>query len=143
MRTKGVLLLASLLILGLLVPSAASARRVIALGSITISEPDGTALSTTNPPLVGVAVIANPGLEKTISVPVPPYTFPVFVNKDRDEPGDNDFDAVFAVTNISGNPLVIKLTLHDANGVVVALTTDTFTVGANATLTIRLSSLLP
>jgi hypothetical protein len=38
---------------------------------------------------------------------------------------------------------MIKATLHDANGMVVPLTTDSFTLGANATLTMRLSSLLP
>jgi hypothetical protein len=143
MRTKGVFLLASLLILGLLAPTGASAKRVMAFGSLTITKSDGTALSTVSPPLVGVAVLANPGLEKTISIPIPQYTFPVFVNEETDQPGDNDFDTVFAVTNVSGSPLMIKVTLHDANGMVMSLTTDSFTLGANATLTMRLSSLLP
>jgi hypothetical protein len=71
MRTKGVFLLASLLILGLLAPTGASAKRVMAFGSLTITKSDGTALSTVSPPLVGVAVLANPGLEKTISIPIP------------------------------------------------------------------------
>jgi hypothetical protein len=65
------------------------------------------------------------------------------VNEETDQPGDNDFDTVFAVTNVSGSPLMIKVTLHDANGMVMSLTTDSFTLGANATLTMRLSSLLP
>ena len=142
MRTKAIVLVVALLMLGLLVPAGAWAAHVVALGSLTITG-SGTTLSTAPPDLVGVAVIANPGLEKTITIQIPPYTFPVFVDKDPSNSSSGNFDTLLALTNVSGAPLTIKLTVHDTTGATVPLATDTFSIPVNGTLTVQLSTLLP
>ncbi len=148
MRTKSISLLSLLLIFGLLVPSGAWAdKKVTAFGSGALTKPDDTALGATA--LVGAVVTANPGLEKTITLHIPPYTFPVFVNKNEDKPDDdNNLDTVLVLTNTSGGSLMFKLTLRDSGGTPITLkngmTSQTFTMTANfQTLVIFISDLLP
>ncbi len=143
MRSRFTTSLFAVLILStsLLVPSGTWAKQVAAFGSLTITASDGiTPLLTTD--LVGAAVIGNPGLEKTITLQIPPFTFPIAVNTNTSNPGPNNLDTIIVVTNISGASLTFKLNARDAAGDPIALTTDTFTLAANATLAILLSTLL-
>jgi len=146
MRKVLVAVLLALTIGGMLFPAGASARRVSVFGSLTIAKcTDGMCTGTTGltTEFNGLSITANSGLEKTITVQIPPFTFPVFVNKETESPGNGDLDTLLVLVNVSGSSQKIKLTLLDLNGNPVALTTDTFTVDANHTFTLSLSSLLP
>lgn len=141
-----VAVLLALAIGGMLVPASALAKRVSVFGSLAIDKCTdvactGTTALTTE--LNGIVIIANPGLVKNITFQVPPFTFPVFVNKETDSPGDGDLDTRLVLVNVSGNSQQIKLTLRDLNGNPVTLTTDIFTVDVNHTLNLLLSHLLP
>ena len=140
MRTNAVALLSSLLIVGLLTVGA-EAKQETAFGSVQIT--GAPALVVSPPSLVGFMVLANPGHEKTISVPIPPYTFPVAVNTNTDDPGnDNNLDTLVVVTNVSGAAVVLTFTVRDANG--MTLTTVTFpSLANNNTLAVSIASLLP
>ncbi|MCZ7626444.1 MAG: hypothetical protein M5R38_12260 [Candidatus Methylomirabilis sp.] len=74
---------------------------------------------------------------------VPPFAFPVFVNTDTVSPGGGDLDTTLALVNVSGGSQTIKLILRDSNGTLITLTQDIFTVDADHTLNLSLSSLLP
>jgi hypothetical protein len=136
-------LIASLLILAALlsVPAAAASREM--LGSLTITGPDGAALTTQ---LTGVAVIANPGFEKNITVQIPPFTFPVFVQGETTEESASrllkkNFDTTLILTNTTAAPLVIELVLRDSSGSVLSSTVET--LAAHASKVIFVSTLLP
>lgn len=147
MRTKSAIVLSLLLIFGLLVPSGAWAdKKLTAFGSGALTTTGGAPLGATD--LVGAVVTANPGLEKTITLHIPPYTFPVFVNKNEDKPDDdNNLDTIVILTNTSGGPLTFKLTLRDSGGTPITLkngmTSQTFMMTANQTIVIFISDLLP
>ena len=133
-------LLAAFLVLGLLLPQAASARAQTILGSLTI-----TGVSPTD--LVGIAVIHNPGFEKTITQQIPPLTVPVFVDVDKDDSSGgvltSRFDTLVVLTNTTGNTLInITLTLLDTDGNQLATMTIN-NLGAHASRTINVSDLLP
>jgi hypothetical protein len=138
--------LLTLTIGGLLLPTSALAKRVSVFGSLTIAKCSDVACTDTiglTSEFNGIVLIANPGLEKTITFQVPPFTFPVFVNKETDSPGGGDLDTRLVLVNVSGGSQTIKLTLRDLDGNPVALTTDIFTVETNHTLNLLLSNLLP
>lgn len=145
MQTKRATLLSALLIIGLLLPVGVLATPLTVIGSLTITKPDGTPLTTE---LVGFAVTANPGLEKTITQQIPPFTVPFFVDVDLGEPGPSGgkpvlntrFDTMLVLTNTTSDSLSIKLTLRDDSG--APLTTEERTLDANATIVIVLSELL-
>ncbi len=141
-----VAVLLALTIGGMLLPASALARRVSVFGSLLIDRCTNEACTTTEgltTQFNGVVVIANPGLEKTITFQIPPFWFPVFVNKETDSPGGGDLETRLVLVNVSGDFQKIKLTLRDLDGNIVALTTDIFTVDAAHTLNLLLSNLLP
>jgi hypothetical protein len=146
MRARSLVAAALLVMLGGLGPSAAQARPVTVLGSVTISDDNGNPL--TDGSLVGFAVISNPGLEKTMVQQIPPYTFPVFMDGESAGPGPSlrllrrNLDTTVVLTNTTGLALVIKLTLRDATGAVV-LGTLTRTLETLETRAIPVSDLLP
>ncbi len=142
MRSRFTAWLSAVLILSmsLLLPSGTWAKKVVTFGSLTITMSDDTALAPTD--LVGAAIIANPGLEKTITLQIPPFTFPIAVDTDTNNSGPNNLDTIIVVTNISGDTLEIKLNARNAAGDPIALTPNTFTLDADATIAIRLSTLL-
>ena len=141
MRTRTVVVLSILLILGLLVPTGVWARRVAAGGSLTIT----TAGPLTNQ-LVATAVTANPGLEKTLvqqlPLPGPLFVLPFLVNKDKDNPQPGDLDTTLVLTNTTSSILSITLTLRGLDGSVLATSTPP-PLMANETRMIQLSDLLP
>ncbi len=141
MRTRRTALLAILLLLGLLLPWGASAKTKTEtiLGSLTIT-------GATADQLVGVVVDHNPGFEKTITLHIPPFTVPIFLDEDKEEDMGGQvvtsrFDTTVVLTNTTGMPLSLTLTVRDAGGMVLATTTKT--LGANATIMINLSTLVP
>lgn len=153
MRTKHMALLAGLLLFSLLLPPGVSAKTVTMLGSLTI-----TKVVTAGPPivetaltteLVGIALIANPGLEKIITQQLPPFTVPVFVDVDADDVRESSgpkilrkrVDTTLILTNTTDDPLEIHLTLRDPGG--NTLGTQSRTLGDHATLALSLSDLLP
>ncbi len=129
--------------LSLLTPSMAWAKHKLAFGSLTITKTGGAAALTD---LRGFALMSNPGLEKTVTLqflpPPSPFTFPVFVSKDEDHPSNNDLDTTIVLTNAGVGSITIQLTLRDSSVATQTLTPNSFTIDANATLAIALSSLL-
>ena len=128
----------------LFTPSMAWAKHKLAFGSLTITKITGGAGLTD---LHGFALMTNPGLVKNITLPfLPPplpFTFPVVVDQDDEHPSDKDLDTLIVLTNSNINSsITILLTLRDSAGVPQTLTNNTFTIDANATLVIFLSSLL-
>jgi len=130
----------ALLAVGLLLPPEALAKTQTVLGSVVITGAAPTDLS-------GVAVIHNPGFEKTTSQQIPPLAFPVFVDVDEDGASgvvlNKRFDTLVMLTNTTGSTLNnITLTLLGADGTTV-LGTKTFNLGPHASTLIFLSDLLP
>jgi hypothetical protein len=144
MRIHRSILVASLLATCLLIPGAAAAKRpVAAFGRLGITNVDGSPLSPSSPPVLGFVVIANPGLEKTITIQIPPYAFPVVVDVDLDDRGNStNLDTLVVLTNVSGAPLTIRLTLLGADGTPIALASPTLALGVDHTVAVALSSLL-
>lgn len=147
MRRTFFVALCAVLLASLLLPSAVSAKQVTVFGSLTIvncsNPPSCTSTAALTNEFVGTSVTANSGPKNPISLQIPPFTFPVFVKKDKDKPDDSDFDTILALVNISGSSQTLKLTLFDLNGTPQTLVPDTFTVGINHTLVITLSDLIP
>lgn len=139
MRAKPTALLALFLLTGLLLPPGAAARTQTVLGSVTIT---GALPSE----LVGVVVDHNPGFEKTISLPVPPLTAPVFVDVDKDDMTgqimNSRFETTVVLTNTTASPLTLTLTILDAGGT-STLATKMISVGPHATALVNISGLLP
>lgn len=146
MRTRR---LAGLIALGivLLLPSAIVAGPHTMLGSLKIEAADASDLTDK---LVGFAVIANPGLEKTITQQIPGFTLPVLVDGDRaDGPGRRPFlnrrldtTVVLTNTNATGDgTLNIVLKLRNANGVLLA--TQAHALAQDATVVVHISAIVP
>ena len=76
MREIHAVTLAALLGLGIALP--VTARPLTILGSLTITGDNNAPLQ--NNSITGFAVIASPGLEKTMVQQLPPYTIPVFID---------------------------------------------------------------
>ena len=142
MRTKcATLILSTFLMVCLLLPPGVSAKSMTMVGSLEI-----TGGLTTE--LVGFAVIANPGLEKAITVQIPPLTFPVFVDGEAEDEATSksklltkNFDTTVVLTNTTGAALNLQLKLRDAGGTL--LSTTPVTLAAHATKVILVSDLLP
>jgi hypothetical protein len=106
----------ALLVVGLLVPGIAAARRGNMMGSLTIS---GDNLPNR---LVGIAVVSNPGLEKTMVQQIPPFTVPVIVDVEFEDSSNGprilnkNLDTTVVLTNVSSAPLTVTLTLRDGDG---------------------------
>jgi hypothetical protein len=106
----------ALLVVGLLVPGIAAARRGNMMGSLTIS---GDNLPNR---LVGIAVVSNPGLEKTMVQQIPPFTVPVIVDVEFEDSSNGprilnkNLDTTVVLTNVSTTPLTVTLTLRDGEG---------------------------
>lgn len=144
-----------LLVVGPLLPSAAPARPVTVLGSVTIvkvtvpgNPPTTVPLTVDSPELTGFAVIANPGLEKTITQQLPPYTIPVFIDGEGEDGRPSlrllrrNLDTTLVLTNTTNETLRVQLTVRDATG--AALGTPTvLEFDAHQTQAVSVSELLP
>jgi hypothetical protein len=141
MRGKSIAVFSAVLIIALMFPAGAMAKRVTGGGSLTITKASG-ALTTE---LVVTAVLTNPGLEKTVAqqlpLPGPLYVLPFFVNQDKSNPQQGDLDTILLLTNTTGSSLSIILTLRALDGTVLAVSPQT--LSANQTLVLFISDLLP
>lgn|SRR5574341_1137439 len=141
MRTKHSTWLAAFLLLALFLPTGASAATQTIVGSVTVTNADFTAPPTD---LVGVAIIHNPGFEKTSSQQLPPFTAPIFLDVDtNDTTGDvvhSRFETTLMLTN-TGGAKTIGLIIRGAEG--NQLAQETVNLGGFATVLINLSTLLP
>ena len=125
----------------LLLPQAGWAGSHIVLGSLTVTNANGSPLNAGD--VVGLALIANPGMEKAIAPQLPPYTVPVFIDVDtdsRDRVVNSRFDRTVLLTNTTGSSLPVLLTVRDAEG--ATLGSKTLTIAAQGTVAVMLSSLL-
>jgi hypothetical protein len=141
MRRRFIAVLSVLVLGALLVPSGAWAKRVTAGGSLAIAAAAGPLTNQ----LVATMITANRGLEKTIvqqlPLPGPIYVAPFFVNEDKDKPEQGDLVTSVLLTNATGAPLSLVLTLYADDGTV--LTTSPQTLGPHETRMIALGDLLP
>lgn len=96
--------------------------------------------------LVVATVMANPGLEKTVAqqLPLPGaiYVVPFFVNQEKNNPGQGDLDTFVTMTNTTGSPLSIRLTLRGADGNELAGSPSIMNLGPHETILFTLSGLL-
>jgi hypothetical protein len=129
----------------LLLPGAGWAGPHTVFGSLTVLNaspaPDGSPLNPGD--IAGLAIIANPGMEKTISEELPPYTVPIFVDVDEDNAQQivkSRFDTTAVLTNTTGSQLSVLLIVRDAAG--TTLGSETLTIPAHGTAVVMLSSLL-
>ena len=143
MRTRFVVVLSTLLVIGVLTPTGAWARRVTAGGSLALSAVPGpltTQLSVT-------AITSNPGQEKSIvqqlPLPGPLYVLPFFVNQDTDHPQSGDIDTVLLITNTTATALEVTLVLRSLDGSLLALRSLVPFLGPLETRVVPLSSFLP
>jgi hypothetical protein len=151
MRKRHAVVLALSLVAGLALPLAAAARPVTVLGSIAISGVDATLVEfvLTNTQITGFAVIANPGLEKTIVQQLPPYTLPVFIDGDGPDGSPSlrllrrNLDTTVVLTNTTAAPLTIRVKIWRAAGTVPPLAETDLTFGPHETKTFQVSDLLP
>jgi hypothetical protein len=144
MRMRSVAVVVSaLLVLGLLAPTGAWAKRVTAGGSILLA---GSSLSEPFNQVVVTLITANPGLEKTIvqQLPLPGGLFsaPFFVSEEQGNPGPNDIGTTMILTNATDGPLTFTLTLFSLNGATV-ISTPLPVLNSRETRVIPLGSLLP
>ena len=143
MRMNRLALMAALVGVVLL-PTAIAAGPVTMLGSVKIEAADASDLTGK---LVGVAVIANPGLEKTISQQIPSFTLPVFVDGDKaDGPRPRPFlnrrlDTTMLLTNTHTGALNIVVKLRDASGALVSSTP--YSLAQDATIIVHVSGIVP
>lgn len=145
-RILGVMVMAGLLAgLG---AQATSADPLTVLGSLVVTKGDGGVLTTE---LTGFAVIANPGLEKTITQQLPPFTLPVFVDGDTASqpsvPGvprllRRNFDTTLVLTNTTASSLAIRLTLLGGGGAPLGPPVSR-SLAAHETILLLVSDLLP
>ena len=142
MRRRFVSMLSTLLIIGLLVPTGAWAKRVTAGGSVAIAGASGPLTNQ----LVAVVLNANRGLEKTIAqqlpLPGPIFVAPFFVNEDKDKPEQGDLVTTLILTNTTGASLSVTLTLYALDGSVLATSAPPALAG-HETRVIDLADLLP
>jgi hypothetical protein len=150
MRTKSLLMVAVLVVVTGLLAAPASAATL--LRSVSVTKLVGAVESnlTADPPeLVGTVVISNPGLEKTITQQLPPFTLPIVI--DAEGSGNSlkvlkkNLDAVLLLTNPSGTAAItVVIRVWDPDG--AELTPPggvSQTLAAHATKAIRISDLLP
>jgi hypothetical protein len=117
---RSILLVAGLITVFLLLsllPSVAGAKRVTVLGSLAVTRNDGVAplgVPLTDQ-VTGLSLMTNPGVEKNIPQQLPPYTIPMFTDKDK-ETGQGSLDTVVALTNTTSSPLDVFIILRDEDG---------------------------
>lgn len=115
MRTK-LFGLAVTLAIALLLPSAASAKRITVQGSLAFTLPGGGIPTG----LVVTTVMSNPGLEKVVAqqlpLPGPIYVVPFFVDEEKGNSGPSNLRTVVALTNTTDASLTIVLTIREADG---------------------------
>ena len=150
MRKRWMALITPILVTALLVPAGAWARRIEAAGGIFIDKCASISGTTCVTPgaltneLVVTAVMANPGLEKTITqqlpLPGPLYVLPFIVDEDKDNPKPGDFDTILGLTNTTNATLNIRLTVRKTDGTTLA--TILRTLNPFATIEILLSDAL-
>ena len=120
MLTKSRLAIGALLIGALLCPTGVWAKRISTGGSLSITS-DGGPLTTQ---LVGMVLTTNPGLEKIIALqlplPGPLFVLPFFVNQDKDSPQHGDLNTLLILTNTTGSPLSLTVTLRALDGGLLA-----------------------
>jgi hypothetical protein len=152
MRTKWLTVACAVLLFGtMMMAGEAVARTVRVSGSLTIAPGTG-APSDLSTALVGLAVVANPGFEKTITIHIPPFTLPIFIDGDRDDDDSSALsshpfvnrrlDTTLVLTNTTASTLNLLVTIYDAAGVALA-TAVPVSVDAHATKVIPVSDLLP
>jgi hypothetical protein len=148
MRRGFVALLSALVIVALLVPTGASARRVGVVGSLTVNlAPPGT---LTNQLVVTAVVVDRDTLtaeetEASVTLPLPGgiYTTPILVNRETTAAVLGDADAILFVVNVTDSFQFPILTVRGLNGAVVATIELVGGIGPRATRVIRLSEVLP
>jgi hypothetical protein len=150
MRTKWLVMAVAVLVAGL-VAGQAAASQVQVSGSLHIAPGTGAPADLTTA-LVGVAIVANPGFEKTVTLHIPPFTVPVFIDGDVDDDSATSstghsfvhrrLDTTLILTNTTAVTLNLLVTIWDAAG--VALATDVpVSLAGHATKIIAVSDLLP
>jgi hypothetical protein len=126
----------------LLLPTGASARRVSASGSLTISPAVPASLANQ---LVATVLVANTSLDSAVKQGLPRrgglYVSPFFVNFETTNPLPTDLDTLVILTNTTATTLSIFITVRANNGDIIASVPVTLT--GNETRTIRLSNVLP
>ena len=151
MRIKRIPLIVPVLVTALLLPAGGAwAKRVEVAGGLFIDKCASISGSTCITPgpltneLVVTAVLANPGLEKTITqqlpLPGPLYVVPFLVDEDKDNPQPGDFDSILGLTNTTNATLNIRLILRKTDG--TTLTTILRALDPFATIEILLSDAL-
>lgn len=148
MRTKWGVITAAVAVLGLVLVGPAAAHQVSVSGSLTITGPAGAEPTG----LVGVAVVANPGYEKTITLQIPPFTLPVFIDGDRDDDdgsatshhgwGERRLDTTLVLVNSTGSALSLEITVRDRSGTILANDVPV-SLAAHETKVVQVSDLLP
>jgi hypothetical protein len=153
MRTKWILAVWAVLVLGLVMAPAAQAHHPLSIaGSVSITvagggEPTG---------LVGFAVIANPGFEKTITQHLPPFTLPVFIEGDLlDDTGGaaptnrsglrllrKRLDTTLVLTNTTDGTLSLLVHLWNGDGGEPLVSDVPLTLGPHATKLLPVGDLL-
>jgi hypothetical protein len=131
------------MMLALLLPVAAYAKRITAAGSVEFTNDNGGDLVGK---LVVVTVMSNPGLEKTVTQNAPLagniYVLPFFVDQETGNSGPGNLDTVMALTNTTGDPLSIKLTIRGADGAELPGSGEVIELGPHATKVVVLSDVL-
>jgi hypothetical protein len=130
-----------LLVIALLAPTGAWAKRVVAGGSVAIAAVPGPLTDQ----VVATLITTNRGLAKNIvqNLPLagPIYVAPFFVNEDKENPGQGDLFTVLILTNTTNAALSLSLTLRGLDGSVLAA--EPVNLGPNETKLIELADLLP
>jgi hypothetical protein len=138
MRIARRALLSGLTLFGLLLAYPVVATAASFVGSVTIT-------GAVEGELVGFAVTANPGLEKTITQPLPPFTVAVVVEGEEGQtpggPKIQNLDTVLVLTNTKTTELTVELTLRDGDGNTVG--SGVVPIPAKGTRVVTLSNLLP
>ena len=139
MRKQLAAIASALLVAALLVPEVASARRTVVVGSLTIA---GVNIQNA---IVAMAVVSNPGLEKTIVQQMPPFTVPVVVDADLDDVpkprvlGKN-LDTTVIITNLIAAPVGVTLIVRDGDGQIIG--TLDVSIPGNGTRAVSLADAL-
>ena len=149
MRRKHAVVLALCLVAVLALPVAAPARPVTVLGSVAITGvAAGVEFDLTNQ-ITGFAVIANPGLEKTMVQQIPPYTLPVFIDGDGPDGSPSlrllrrNLDTTVVLTNTTNAILIIRVKIWRGAGTEPPLSLTDITFNPHETKTFQVSDLLP
>jgi hypothetical protein len=142
MRKRAVAVVVLALVLGLMAPTGAWARRVAVGGSLLLT---GSSLSEPFNQVVVTLVTANPGLEKTIvqQLPLPGGLFsaPFFIGEEQGNPAPNDIGTTMILVNATDGPLALTLTLFRFDG--STLVTHAILLQSRVTTVLPLSSIVP